>query len=158
MEKLLTLLFLTLTQIISPAQKVIPTPGVIAQAIVTRVVDGDTVVLKNGQKVRYVGIDTPEHDECYFDAATIANRNLVLNKKVKLVKDVSETDKYGRLLRYVYVGKTFVNRYLVRQGLAQVATYPPDVAYVDIFRQAQSEARNYNRGFWGAEGCIEEIN
>jgi hypothetical protein len=81
--------------------------------------------------------------------ATAANKALVENKTVTLEKDVSETDKYGRLLRYVYVGNIFVNAELVRQGYAQVSTYPPDVKYQSLFLQMQREARAAGRGLWG---------
>lgn len=115
---------------------------------VTRVVDGDTIDLENGKRLRYIGIDTPETYECYASQATQKNKELVLGKYIALEKDVSEVDKYGRLLRYVYVGGVFVNDYLVRQGFANVATYPPDVKYADQFRQAEREARENKRGLW----------
>ena len=70
------------------------------------------------------------------------------NQTVVLVRDVSETDRYGRLLRYVYVGDVFVNAELVRRGYAQVATYPPDVEFADYFVQLQREAREAGRGLW----------
>jgi len=126
-------------------------------ARVTRVIDGDTIeVSLEGIicKVRYIGIDTPEtvHPsqpvECFGKEASDKNSALVAGKIVKLEKDVSETDKYGRLLRYVWVGDIFVNDYLVRQGYAYASTYPPDVKYADQFAQAQEEAIENNRGLW----------
>lgn len=125
-------------------------------ARVLRVVDGDTIDVDIGGKtyrVRYIGIDTPEvygQIEYYGREASAKNRELVEGKIVVLEKDVSETDKYGRLLRYVYVGSLFVNAELVRLGYAQVATYPPDVRYADYFLQLQQEARTAGRGLWGA--------
>ena len=118
--------------------------------LVTRVIDGDTIVLENGEKVRYIGIDTPEisQNECFALEAKKKNEELVLGKRVKLEKDVSERDKYGRLLRYVYVGNIFVNDYLVRNGYAYAVTYPPDVKYSERFLQAQREARENKRGLW----------
>ena len=119
--------------------------------LVTRVIDGDTIELENGQVVRYIGVDTPEYtskNECYGFEATNFNRELVENKRVTLLKDVSETDRYGRLLRYVYVENTFVNDYLVRQGYANVSSYPPDVKYQSQFREAEKAARENNRGLW----------
>lgn len=127
---------------------------------VTKVVDGDTIELEGGQKVRYIGIDTPEtvdpnkKVQCYGKEASDKNKSLVEGKEVKLVKDVSETDKYGRLLRYVYVGDTFVNDYLVRQGYANASSYPPDVKYQDQFTKAEKEARDNNRGLWNS--CKKE--
>ena len=76
----------------------------------TYIVDGDTIDVEIGgatYRVRYIGIDTPERGDCYFDEAKDKNAELVLGQYVRLVKDVSETDRYGRLLRYVYVGQTF---------------------------------------------------
>jgi len=130
------------------------------EAQVSRVIDGDTIEVNiggNPYTVRYIGIDTPETvhptigEEPYGKEATAKNRELVEGKIVKLEKDVSETDKYGRLLRYVYVGDVFVNAELVKQGYAQVATYPPDVRYQDLFIQLQREAREAGRGLWGFE-------
>lgn len=127
-------------------------------ALVTRVIDGDTIeVTLNGKTytVRYIGIDTPETvhptlgEEPYGKEASIKNKELVEGEKVRLEKDVSETDQYGRLLRYVYVDDLFVNAELVRLGYAQVATYPPDVKYQSYFLQLQNEARTNGRGLWG---------
>ena len=123
---------------------------------VTRVIDGDTIEIEGGARVRYIGIDTPETVaptstiQCYGKEASNKNRELVEGKQVKLEKDVSETDRYGRLLRYVYVGDTFLNDYLVRQGFASAFSYPPDVKNQSQFTEAQTEARNNNRGLWGA--------
>jgi len=95
-------------------------------------------------------MDTPEKGELFFSEAAEANRQLVEGKTVFLEKDVSETDRYGRLLRYVYLEDgTFVNAELVRLGYAQIATFPPDVKYQDFFLQLQTKARNAGRGLWG---------
>jgi hypothetical protein len=100
-------------------------------------------------KLRYILINTPETDQPLGAEATAANRALVMGKTVHLVKDVSETDRYGRLLRYVYLADgTFVNAELVRQGWAQVATFPPDVAKEGEIRAAQQEAAAAGRGLW----------
>lgn len=124
--------------------------------LVSRVIDGDTIELSNGKKVRYIGIDTPETVDprkpvqCFGKEAKEANKNLVLNKVVILKKDVSETDKYGRLLRYVYLEDgTFVNLWLVKNGYAFVYTYPPDVSHSQEFLVAEQEARANKRGLWG---------
>ncbi len=124
------------------------------EVLVKRVIDGDTIELENGQRVRYIGMDTPETIEprksiaCFSKEAVEFNKNLVEGKKVRLEKDVSETDKFGRLLRYVFVGSVFVNDYLVRQGYASTATFPPDVRYQSQFVEAEREARENNRGLW----------
>ncbi|MCL6471375.1 MAG: thermonuclease family protein [Firmicutes bacterium] len=120
-------------------------------AMVTRVVDGDTIVVRlNGKdyKVRFIGINTPERGRPYYLEATEKTKELCLGKQVRLEKDVSEIDKYGRLLRYVYVGDTFVNAELVKQGYAQQFTLPPDVKYADLFRKLASEARERQVGLW----------
>jgi endonuclease YncB( thermonuclease family) len=119
---------------------------------VTAVFDGDTIEVEmNGRtyRVRYIGIDTPERDEPFYEEATQANRQLVGRQEVILVKDVSETDQYGRLLRYIYLQDgTFVNAELLRQGFAQIVTYPPDVAMQEEFQALQAEARTAGRGLW----------
>ncbi len=125
---------------------------------VVRVIDGDTIEVSiDGvtKTLRYIGIDTPEtvHPSkpvgCFGAEASAKNRALVENKYVQLKKDVSETDKYGRLLRYVYVGETFVNHTLVLGGYAHASTYPPDVSHTDDFLRAEKEAREARRGLWG---------
>jgi len=120
-------------------------------AHVVRVVDGDTIkVSLNGREwsVRYIGMNTPEKNQVCGDAATQANAALVADQEVVMVKDVSETDRYGRLLRYVYVNDVFVNAELVRQGYAEAATYPPDVAHVEEFQALVATARSANLGCW----------
>lgn len=129
-------------------------------ARVTRVIDGDTIEIEGGQTVRYIGIDTPEtvHPqktvECFGREASNKNRELVEGKVVQLEKDVSETDKYGRLLRYVYVDGVFVDELLVKEGFAHASSYPPDVKYQDLLNIAQREAQSQNKGLWA--GCNGE--
>jgi micrococcal nuclease len=123
--------------------------------LVTKIIDGDTIELENGKKVRYIGIDTPEMkgNECFAHEAREKNRQLVEGKRVKLAKDVSETDKYGRLLRFVYTEQgDFVNNILVRDGFASIASYPPDISKQELFRASMQEAMQQNRGLW-AKGC-----
>ena len=125
-------------------------------AFVQRVVDGDTVVLAGGERVRYIGVDTPElhHPtkpvQPYAREASEFNRRLVEGKPVRLEYDVQRRDRYGRLLAYVYLEDgTFVNAELVRQGYAQLLTIPPDVKHADLFVRLQKEAREAGRGLWG---------
>jgi len=129
------------------------------EVICTRVIDGDTIEIKDDTgktfKVRYIGIDTPENGDNYFEEAKEANEKLVLNETIKMYKDVSETDKYGRLLRYIYIGDIFVNAYLVENGFAMASTYPPDVEYSDYFAELQNTAQSKGLGFWGIE-IVEE--
>ena len=141
----------------------IPTPSatISAQLVkVVRAIDGDTIELETGQTVRYIGIDTPElhHPkkklECFGKEARDKNKQLVEGKLVRLEKDISETDKYWRLLRYVYVSTTaspsgeFVNDLLVREGYAYASTFPPDVKFSDHFRILEGDARKNLRGLW----------
>ena len=127
---------------------------------VIAVTDGDTIKLENGEVVRYIGIDTPEtiHPsrpvQCFGKEASDRNKELVEGKLVKLEKDIRDKDKYGRLLRYVWVGELFVNDYLARQGYAYAHTFPPNVKHSEQFVQAQQEARKNNRGLWA--GCPDQ--
>ncbi len=101
--------------------------------------------------MRYIGIDTPEiypQPEPFGWEAWQANHRLVEDKEIRLERDVSETDKYGRLLRYVYVDNTFINAELVRQGLARAKAYPPDTKYQTYLEKMEAEAREANRGMW----------
>lgn len=121
---------------------------------VVRVIDGDTIELETGQKVRYIGVDTPEtvHPnksiQCFGIEASNKNKELVEGKSVRLEKDVSETDKYGRLLRYVYLNNTFINKYLVEEGYAYASTYPPDAKHQEVFKAAQQQAQSGEKGLW----------
>ncbi|MFQ6122298.1 MAG: thermonuclease family protein [Dehalococcoidales bacterium] len=120
-------------------------------AKVTQVIDGDTIIIETGYRVRYIGIDTPEiypELEAYGIEAWLANRQLVEGKEIRLEQDVSEVDKYGRLLRYVYVDDILVNAELVRQGLAEAKAYPPDTKYQDYLEELETEARLAGRGMW----------
>lgn len=125
-----------------------------SSAIVSEVIDGDTIRLSTGERVRYIGIDTPEtvdpskDDQCYGSEASIQNEMWVLGKQVILEKDVSETDRYGRLLRYVWLDGEMVNEKLVREGYAVEKTYKPDVKYQERFKEAQLEAQINKKGLW----------
>ncbi|MFZ5932666.1 MAG: thermonuclease family protein [Patescibacteria group bacterium] len=131
--------------------EVTPTPNPDRrEAKVTRVIDGDTIEIEGGQRVRYIGMDTPEKDACFSNESTAKNKVLVEGKTIVLEKDVSETDRYGCLLRYVYVGDSMVNEVLVKEGYAEVYTYPPDVKYNERFLAAQKDARDKNRGLWSS--------
>ncbi|MEX2445716.1 MAG: thermonuclease family protein [Dehalococcoidia bacterium] len=134
------------------------TPGREA-GTVTRVVDGDTidVALEGGvARVRYIGIDTPETVDprrpvqCFGVEASVENARLVEGRRVELERDVSETDPFDRLLRYVWVDGAMVNETLVRGGFAHALEYPPDVKHAELLRAAEREAREAGRGLWGA--------
>ncbi len=136
----------------------VPDPGLFK---IVRVIDGDTVELESGQKVRYIGVDTPETKsptkgvQCFGREAKAKNKELVEGKYVKLEKDISETDRYGRLLRYVYLPlpnstneAVFINKYLVKNGYAHAATFPPDVRFSEEFTEDERIARENNLGLW----------
>jgi len=138
------------------ASRATPTPSPRGEeAVIREVIDGDTVKLADGRIVRYIGIDAPETGagrrkiECFAQESTERNRELVEGKRVRLEKDVSETDRYGRILRYVYLGDTFVNEVLVKEGYATAFPYPPDVKYREVFRAVERTARASGRGMWG---------
>jgi micrococcal nuclease len=128
---------------------------------VVRVVDGDTihVQLAGGrEKVRYIGVDTPETHhptkgvQCYGREAAEFNARLVGGERVRLVRDVERRDRYGRLLAYVYRVRDglFVNAELARRGFARPLTIAPDVRYAERFAALAGEARAQGRGLWSA--------
>lgn len=132
------------------------------RAEVISVTDGDTIRVRiDGQSVpvRYIGIDTPETVDprqtvqCFGREASARNAQLVAGKVVELEKDVSETDRFQRLLRYVYVDGVMVNEELVRGGYATAVSYPPDVKYQDRFRALEAEARAAGVGLWAEGAC-----
>lgn len=115
---------------------------------VIEVIDGDTLVLSNNEHVRLIGINTPESERYYYEEAKEVLKLLVLNKNVRLEKDVDDRDTYGRLLRYVYVGNFFVNLEMVKKGFANVFTFPPNIKYTERFIEAEREARTNEIGLW----------
>ena len=127
------------------------------EAVVARIVDGDTIHVRIGgrmEKVRYIGVNTPEVHHPTKGAepggreASEQNRALVTGKRVRLELDVQERDRYGRLLAYVWVGELMINAELVRLGYAQVMTIPPNVRYQGLFLKLQRDAREAGRGLW----------
>lgn len=123
-------------------------------ATVARVIDGDTVELENGERVRYLGIDTPEtvHPEkpvqCYGSEASERNKALVEGKVVSLLRDGPDRDAYGRLLRYVFVDGTFVNGDLVWGGYAYARSYGDNPSLYQTLLQLERAARETKRGLW----------
>lgn len=125
--------------------------SVYEQALVTSVIDGDTVELADGRHVRYLGIDTPEVGDYYAEEATARNRDLVEGKTIELQRGSRDQDEYGRLLRYVYVDGTFVNAELVAEGYATAYIFDPDDRYSQILVQLEQYARMKELGLWAAE-------
>ena len=99
-------------------------------------------------KVRLIGINTPEYGRYYFDEARELMEILTLGKEVVLERDITDRDKYGRLLRYVYVNGLFVNLEMIERGFANAYTYPPDVKYTEKFLEAERYARSNDVGLW----------
>ncbi len=133
-----------------------PTPTIIRQkAYVNYVFDGDTIELSDKRRVRYIGINSPElnvnekKSQCFAADSAKINREFVLGQEIEMEKDVSETDKYGRLLRYVYLDGIFLNEFLIRQGYTKLETVPPDTRHAQEFIKAEKEAKKEKRGLWG---------
>jgi micrococcal nuclease len=122
---------------------------------VLEVIDGDTFKIENSIKVRLIGIDSEELDSkdekerlLAIEAKKFSIDNLE-NKYVKLVKDISNKDKYGRLLRYVYLEDgIFFNELIVREGLAKIKKYEPDIKFYNILNDAQDLAQEEKLGIW----------
>jgi micrococcal nuclease len=150
-------------------------PGGFEEGRVTRVVDGDTIeveilsvadgpgagdtVVGYEYDVRFLGIDTPESVkpgspvECFGREASNATKALLEGQTVRLVKDVEDEDRFGRILRYVYLGDELANARLVVNGYASVFTYPPNVRHADLFVQLERDARENDRGLWSPDSC-----
>jgi micrococcal nuclease len=129
-----------------------------APAFVTRVVDGDTVEARIGDRVedvRYIGVDTPETVkpgtpvQCFGPRASAFNHRLVERRRVRLDFGVERRDAYGRLLAYVHLGDRFVNAALVRRGLARSLTIPPNDRFAPLFRRLELRAARVGKGLWG---------
>lgn len=130
---------------------------------VKKISDGDTFWIYNetekGEKIRLIGVDAPESRKAfkkevgyYGKEAKAYLTQMLKGKRVKLEYDVTQTDRYGRTLAYVYLQDgTFVNAELVKNGYAMVMTVPPNVKYADLFVKLQREAREKNRGLWANE-------
>jgi micrococcal nuclease len=128
---------------------------------VVYVVDGDTVDIENEVRLRLIGIDTPEKSECGYSEAKDFVKALVEGKDVRLEKDISGTDRYDRLLRYVYLpaddineDDILVNEAILRAGHARTLAIAPDNRYRDLFATAQEEAKRAGKGMWGS--CAQE--
>lgn len=127
------------------------------EGVVVRIVDGDTIHVRLGERlerVRYIGVNTPEvHHPSKGEQpggreAAVVNRELVNGRRVRLELDAQPRDRHGRLLAYVWVDETMVNAELVRRGFAQVMTVPPNVRHQTLFLRLQREARAAGRGLW----------
>lgn len=122
-------------------------------AKVTLIVDGDTLGLDTGERVRLVCINTPEKGTNYASEAKAALSKLVLNKTVTLERDTTDKDAYGRLLRYIWLGDKLVNGVIVGKGLAEVYKYGVDLKYCDSFDKLLKNAEDKKLGMWSQEGA-----
>lgn len=123
-------------------------------AVVRRVIDGDTIELEGGERVRYLMIDTPESVgelECWGEEAKLANAQFVEGQEIELEYDAECADKYDRLLAYIWVNDTSINELLVERGHASVFHIPPNGdAVIGIYEDLEAQARAANKGQWGA--------
>ncbi len=117
-------------------------------AIVSRVIDGDTIKLQNGETVRLLGINTPEKGQPYYADATNKLKQLLEGKKVFLEKDIQNKDKYGRLLRYIFVNGLFVNSQMVKEGYAYAYIMKPNIKYENKLKEAEKEAKSLKLNIW----------
>jgi micrococcal nuclease len=129
-------------------------------ALVEEAVDGDTIRISGSRLVRYIGIDTPElrrkrggrwvYDPTPFsEDAYELNKRLVEGKSVRLEYDKEKTDKYNRILAYLYVGDIFVNGEMVKSGLARTSIHPPNTRYAGLLMSLEKDAKEAKRGIWG---------
>ncbi|MBI3252113.1 MAG: thermonuclease family protein [Candidatus Omnitrophica bacterium] len=128
------------------------------------VVDGDTFQLETGERVRLIGVDTPEYQpwknriDPYGREASEYSKKLLSGKKVWLEKDAGEKDRYGRTLAYVYLEDgRFVNRILVEEGFARAKYYPPNGRYYEIFKTAQRAAKKLKKGLWAEKKAFKIV-
>lgn len=154
-------------------EKLVISPIKLEEGLVTRVIDGDTAEIEiegNFYKVRFIGINTPESTtriEPYGKEASDFTKQYLSGKTVFLEKDISETDRYGRLLRYIWleppkeitdeeIRTKMFNAILVLNGYANAVTYPPDVKYQEYFIKYEQEAREKNLGLWSLQKNITQ--
>lgn len=171
MPKNLKLILLTISALIfgyaggfnTPKEQVCPLPE--NQYNVASVTDGDTIRVKDIKidRVRLLGLNSPEKGECYFKESKEVMESLLTNQKVRLDKDVTLKDQYNRDLRYVFLIKEdqdniFINDYLIRNGYAFYKSVPPDTRYRDLFSSAQEEAKKQRKGLWGLCEVYNEVN
>lgn len=132
-----------------------------SEALVVRVVDGDTFEIEGGERVRLIGIDTPEtvnpntKIECFGKESSEYLKTLIEGKRVRLERDRTDRDRYARLLRYAYLGDIFVNEVLVRDGYAESVAYKPDTAKQEVLDRAENSAQQEGKGRWNPAACSE---
>ncbi len=160
---ILSVIAFILWAITSPSTTIEPIVAEPESAVVTRVIDGDTIVITGAEKVRLIGINTPEFygdsesNECFALEAKSLIEQLILGKSIRLESDVSQTDKYNRLLRYVYIENSpssdaedvSVNEILVQEGFARARAFPPDTKLQAELKGLERNAQENKLGLWG---------
>ncbi len=151
------------TDLTQPASPQKAQPATYDEGIVVRVVDGHTITLQIDGKtrtIRYIGIDTAMVYTCSkplafcSQASREQNSKLVEGKLVRLEKDISDEDRFGNLLRYVWIGDVMVNAELVNNGYAQAIGMPPDIKYYDLLLEMQQQAKLAGKGLWGTDDYV----
>lgn len=126
------------------------------EARVLRAIDGDTIEIEGGERIRYIGIDAPELEgqrdgpDCFAPEAAQKNRELVAGKTIELLSDTEDRDLHGRLLRYVFADGVFVNAELARLGFAEAQSFAPNLRFQQLFTQLAHRARLDGLGLWSA--------
>lgn len=135
--------------------------------LVVKVVDGDTIHLSDGRRIRYIGLNTPEKktDECFWQEAMKLNKELVGDKQIRIETDSNEKDRFGRVLAYAYLKDgTFVNKVLIEKGMAKFHLDTVNLKHQEELMMAANEAHENNVGLWKAcaevpkEGCVVKGN
>lgn len=135
------------------------------EAKVERIIDGDSAVISfndQTEKVRFIGVDTPETvhpekgEQPYGKEASNYTKSRLEGQSVELEFDVQERDQYGRILAYIWIGDEHFNLTLVQEGYAVASTWPPNVKYADLYRKAQREAREADKGLWGIQDISDQ--
>ena len=114
--------------------------------VVTKVLDGDTILVEGGEHVRLIGIEADEKDDSCFEQAKLRLEDLILNETVRLERDVSDVDLYSRCLRYVFLDGENINIQMVAEGMAVARFYEPDTAYKDEIIEAEQQAKENGLG------------
>ena len=143
-----------------PLKYHVSSPQEYRDADVVRVIDGDTIVITGGERIRYIGIDAPEVNEVFYQEAKDKNRELVEGKNIRFVVcKYEQRDNYGRLLAWVYTGDIFVNELLVKEGYAKIFIIPPcGTEKQEEFKNYEKEAKDKGLGLWVMDGKLTEQN
>ena len=137
---------LSVNSLSESSDRKIATCGASSNTIVTKVIDGDTLVVAGGEHVRLLGIDADEKGAPCYDASKYRLEALVLNKQISLEKDITDVDQYGRCLRAVFLGEENIGLQLVKEGVAVARFYPPDVKYREQISLAEQSAMQNKTG------------